>query len=88
MKPPLRIVANALGESANLKDADDRLVACCVESADAKALNDVVNDHDSLAAALRAAREELTDLRRFLGRFHNTTDWHAERKRLARGEKT
>lgn len=81
MKPPLRIVANDLGEPSSLRDADGRLVACCVEPADARALNDFVNDRDSLATALRLARTEIEDLRRFLGRFRNTSAWHDERKR-------
>lgn len=86
MKPPLHLEFNGLGELADLRDAGGRAVAHCVEAEDARGLLNCVNGRDPLLAELAAARGELEDLRRFLRRFRNSADWHAERRRRMRGE--
>jgi hypothetical protein len=85
MTPPLHLAPNGLGELADLRDAADRSVAHCVEPEDARQLLNHVNGRAALLAELAAAREEMEDMRRFLRRFRNSTDWHAERKRRMRG---
>ena len=84
MKLPLRLVPNGLGELADLKDADDRYVAHCVEPEDARKLLAFANGRESLQEEARAARAEAENMRAFLGRFRQTTAWHDERERFVR----
>ncbi|WP_165253198.1 hypothetical protein [Paludisphaera soli] len=84
MKLPLRIVPNALGELADVKDAEDRNIAFCVDPAEAARLVGFANGRDSLLAALREAAADVAELRRHLRKFAQTTEWHDERPRLMR----
>jgi proteasome assembly chaperone (PAC2) family protein len=84
MMPPLHLCPNGLGELADLRDAAGRSVAHCVEPEDARQLLNHVNGRAGLLAELAEAREELEEMRRFLRRFRNSGEWHAERKRRMR----